>query len=202
MSDFWRSSAGFLLAWGPLGLFVLAVLDSAGLPVVGGVDALLIAFSSTHPTSAYIAAACAMVGSVAGSLILFYIARKGGEVLLAKHISRGLGARLHRWFFRYGLITVFIPALSPIPLPLKVPVFCAGALRVRVAYFIAVVFCARAIRYFALAYFGAKYGQETFTYITSHGMLFGSIAVATALAVAIGVRLSQKLQASKYQVTR
>lgn len=202
MSAFWRSSAGFLLAWGPLGLFALAVLDSAGLPVVGGVDALLIAFASAHPGSAYVGAACAIAGSLTGSLILFYVARKGGEVLLAKHISRGLGARLHRWFYRYGLITIFIPALSPIPLPMKVPVFCAGALRVRVLYFAAVVLCARVIRYFALAYFGAKYGQETLTFITSHGTLFGSIAAGLAVAVAVGVRLAQKLQANKYQVTR
>ncbi|MBV8073632.1 MAG: DedA family protein [Acidobacteriaceae bacterium] len=181
---------------------MLAVFDSAGLPIVGGVDALLIAFSSTHPQRAYIAAAGAVVGSLAGSLVLFYIARKGGEVLLARHTGSRLGARLHRWFYRYGLVTVFIPALSPIPLPMKVPVFCAGALRVRVGYFATVVVAARMIRYFALAYFGAKYGQETFTYITSHGKLFGVIAAVLALAAAIGIRLAQKLQARSYTVTR
>jgi membrane protein YqaA with SNARE-associated domain len=165
------------------------------------VDALLIAFASKHPEHAYVAAACAIAGSLAGSLVLFYIARKGGEMLLARHVERGMGARLHRWFYRYGLVTVFIPALSPIPLPMKIPVFCAGALRVRVGYFIGVVLCARAIRYFTLAYFGAKYGQETFTYITSHGALFGSIAAALAVTVAIGVRVVQRLQARSYQVT-
>ena len=155
-----------------------------------------------HPRSAYVAAACGVAGSLAGCLILFFIARKGGEVLLAHHISRGSGIRLHRWFERYGLVTVFIPALSPIPLPMKVPVFCAGALRVRVRYFAAVVLSARVIRYFALAYFGARYGQETFTFITSHGKLFGAIAAGLAVAVAIGVRLTQKIQARSYQVSR
>lgn len=180
---------------------MLAVIDSAGLPVIGGVDALLIVFSSTHPASAYVGAACAVAGSLAGSLILFFIARKGGEVLLTRHISRGSGIRLHRWFERYGLVTVFIPALSPIPLPMKIPVLCAGALRVRVRYFSAVVLCARAIRYFALAYFGVRYGQETFSFITSHGKLFGSIAAGLAVAVAVAIRLIQKLQAKSYQVT-
>ncbi len=65
---------------------MLAILDSAGLPVVGGVDALLIAVSVNQPHLAYIAAIWAILGSLAGSLILFGIARKGGEVLLAKHI--------------------------------------------------------------------------------------------------------------------
>ena len=192
---FWRHSAGFLLAWGPLGLLFLAILDSVGLPVVGGVDALLIASSSRHPETAFLGAAAAVAGSLAGSLILFLIARKGGEVLLAGHISRGMGARLHRWFTRYGLVTVFVPALSPIPLPMKIPVLCAGALEVPVGYFMAVVFIARLIRYFSLAYFGMKYGQETFQYIATHGVLLGSVAALLAVAVAVGVRLYQKHQA-------
>jgi len=189
------------LAWGPVGLLLLAILDSAGLPVVGGVDALIIAFSSTHPEEAYLGAMCAIAGSLAGSLILFYIARKGGEVLLATHISKGTGKRLHRWFSRYGLVTVFIPALSPIPMPMKIPVFCAGALRVRVGYFAAVVLAARSIRYFALAYFGAKYGAYTFHYMKSHGALFGSAAAGLAVVAGVGVRLYQKHEASMYKVS-
>ncbi len=111
------------------------MLDSAGIPVVGGVDALLIAVATTKPEQAYWSAALAIVGSLAGSLILFFIARKGGEVLLMRHVTSKTGARLHLWFQRWGLATVFVPALSPIPLPMKIPVFCAGALQVRLRLF-------------------------------------------------------------------
>ena len=89
-------------------------------------------------------------------------------MLLAKHITSRTGARLHSWFERYGLITVFIPAVSPFPLPMKVPVFCAGALDVRWAYFVSVVAAARAIRYFALAYLALHYGSRTFAFLASH----------------------------------
>lgn len=164
--------------------------------MVGGVDALLIAIATRNPTQAYIAAALAVVGSLLGSLLLYFIARAGGEVLLATHISSRRGARLHLWFQRYGLATVFIPAISPLPLPMKVPVFCAGALRVRVAYFVAVVLAARAIRYFALAYFTQRYGHSTFQFLLSHGISITLIALAIAVAVTLALRMYQRHEAA------
>lgn len=193
----WSRFAQVLISWGPHGLFVLSILDSAGLPVVGGVDALVIAIATRDPKQAYIAAMCAVAGSLIGSLILYGIARKGGEVLLAKHISSRRGARLHLWFQRYGLATVFIPAISPLPLPLKVPVFCAGALRVRVGYFVVVVLIARCIRYFALAYLGQHYGQSTVHFLISHGLHVTIIAVISAVIVIVALRIYQRHQAAK-----
>ncbi|MBV9405769.1 MAG: VTT domain-containing protein [Acidobacteriaceae bacterium] len=186
-----------LLSWGPHGLFLLAILDSTGLPVVGGVDALLITVATERPADAYMAAFWAVLGSLAGSLILFAIARKGGEVLLSKHISSRTGARLHLWFQRYGLVTVFIPALSPLPLPMKIPVFCAGALEVRWSYFIAVVLSARAIRYFALAYLGRHYGHQTFEYLVAHGIQVAVIALTLAIASVVALRLVQRHRAAE-----
>jgi uncharacterized membrane protein YdjX (TVP38/TMEM64 family) len=66
-------------------------------------------------------------------------------------------------------------------MPMKIPVFCAGALQVRWSYFISVVLSARIIRYFALAYLGRHYGRETFHFLVSH--LPFVIVVAAALAV-------------------
>lgn len=173
------------------------MLDSAGLPVVGGVDALLVTMCAESPKIAYIAALWAVAGSVAGSLLLYFIARKGGEVFLNKHVAKGTGARLHLWFQRYGLITVFVPAISPLPLPMKVPVFCAGALQVRTAYFLAVVSLARVIRYFALAYLASHYGHQTFQFLASHAILVGCIALALAVAAAVGLRLYQRQHPEK-----
>lgn len=193
--SFWHHFIELLLAWGPLGLLFLSVLDSTGLPVVGGVDALLVAIATNKPGQAYLAALCAVAGSLAGSLILFGIARKGGEVLLSRHISGRTGARLHLWFQRYGLITVFVPAISPLPMPMKIPVFCAGALAVRVAYFVVVVLSARLIRYFGLAYLGRRYGRQTAHYLLQHGVLIGSLALAIAVIVAVALRLYQRHEA-------
>jgi membrane protein YqaA with SNARE-associated domain len=176
---------------------LLAVLDSAGLPVVGGVDTLLIALAANQPHLAYIAAIWAILGSLAGSLILFGIARKGGEVLLAKHISTRRGKRLHAWFERYGLATVFIPALSPLPMPMKVPVFCAGALEVRWSYFTAVVLAARVIRYFALAYLGLHYGLEAFRFLASHVIAVAAVAIGLAVLTIAILQIVERQQAAQ-----
>ncbi|MBV9502355.1 MAG: VTT domain-containing protein [Acidobacteriaceae bacterium] len=185
-----------LIALGPLGLLFLSVIDSLGLPIVGGVDALLVTIASQRPAQAYFAAVYAIVGSIVGSLVLYGIARKGGEVLLAKHIGSRRGARLHIWFQRYGLFTVFIPAVSPIPLPMKVPVFCAGALQVRIGYFVAVVAVARVIRYFALAYLGQRFGRQTFQYLLGHWGLVVSIAAVLAIGAVVALRLVQRHEAA------
>ncbi|MBV8864460.1 MAG: VTT domain-containing protein [Acidobacteriaceae bacterium] len=191
----WHHIVNSLLTWGPYGLLLLSILDSVGLPVVGGVDSLLVAVATNEPQQAYSGAICAIAGSLAGSLLLFSIARRGGEVLLARHISGRTGAKLHLWFQRYGLITVFVPAISPLPLPMKVPVFCAGALDVRIGYFIFVVLTARVIRYFALAYLGRRYGHLTAQYLLKHGVLIGTGALALAVIVAVGLRLYQRRRA-------
>jgi membrane protein YqaA with SNARE-associated domain len=180
---------------GPFGLFLLAILDSAGMPVIGGVDALLIAIATSKPEQAYWAATLAAVGSLAGSLILFFIARKGGEVLLMRHVTSKTGARLHLWFQRWGLATVFVPALSPIPLPMKIPVFCAGALQVRLLYFVIVVVAARAIRYFGLAYLGKHFGLQTFQYLKTQGWRVAAGALLLAALLTVGLRLFQKHEA-------
>jgi membrane protein YqaA with SNARE-associated domain len=165
---------------------VLAALDSIGVPIVGGVDALLIAVSTVEPDKAYLAAVCAIVGSLAGSYFLFAIAQKGGHVLLAKHTSHGTGLKLRNWFEKYGLLTVFIPALSPIPLPMKIPVFCAGALEVRLRSFLCVVAFARIIRYFTLAYLGQRYGRYTLPFLKAHwGVVVVSVLALCAVAIVV-----------------
>ena len=172
---------------------ILSVLDSAGVPMVGGVDALLITVSIKRPDEAYLAAVCAIFGSLLGSAILFGIARKGGQTLLAKHTESRQGRRLRNWFERYGLLTVFIPALSPIPMPMKIPVFCAGALEVRWSFFLGVVFSARVLRYFTLAYLGMRYGEQWLAFLKIHWpWVVGAIAVLGALAVVI-LRAAQRM---------
>jgi membrane protein YqaA with SNARE-associated domain len=188
----WKHFLALLVAWGPQGLFLLAILDSAGLPVVGGVDLLLVNVATDSPRIAYLAAACAVAGSLIGSSILFAIARKGGELMLSRQLQTPRGARMHRWFERYGMVTVFVPALSPLPLPMKIPVFCAGALEVRWSYFLGVLFAARTLRYFALAFFAARYGTHTLLYLRTHLLSVAIIALTLAAAIVIGLQIMDR----------
>jgi membrane protein YqaA with SNARE-associated domain len=149
-------------------VFLLAILDSAGIPLPGGVDALLIFVSAVDHSSAYSAAGAAVVGSVIGSLVLFLLARKGGEQYLSRYTSSGRGARLKAWFLEYGLLTVFVPACVPIPLPLKIFIISAGALGVSPVTFALVMAAARVPRYLFLAWLGTKLGDQTLPYLKSH----------------------------------
>ena len=176
-----------LRALGPAGVLLLAVLDNAGVPVVGGVDALLVWVAITNPDAAYSAAGMAVLGSVIGSLILFFIAQKGGEAYLERHTLSRRGARFKRWFLEYGLVTVLVPALIPIPLPLKVFVISAGALGINPFVFTLVLIIARIPRYFGLAALGLQFGSETFPYLRSHiwQLTLAAVALFTTLYLII-----------------
>ena len=181
-----------LVAWGPLGVLVLSILDSTGVPMVGGVDALVVVVAAANHSAAWPAAAMATLGSLGGSLILFYLARKGGEAYLAKYTSSGRGAKFRRWFERYGLTTVFVPAAVPIPMPMKVFVLSAGAMGARASWFVAVILSARIPRYFLLAWLGTRLGPKTLPFLRANlGWLF-AIAAALFVLLYAGIRLAER----------
>lgn len=157
-----------LIAWGPPGLFLFAVIDGAGVPTPNGLDALLLLLTINRPSFAWGFAAITLVGSLIGCTFLFYMARKGGEAGLKKYRARPRFVRLEEWFQRYGLLTIFIPALLPIPLPLKFFILCAGVFEVRLPVFWAVLLAARIPRYFALAYLGSQLGTQSGPWLLAH----------------------------------
>ncbi len=130
-------------------------------------------------------AGLAVAGSLIGSFVLYFLARKGGERYLAKYTSKGRGAILRRWFTRYGMVTVVVPALFPIPLPMKIFILSAGALGVHPLVFAAVVAGARSIRYFGLAWLGTRLGGGTMPFLKSHL----GVTLLIAAAVFIGLFL-------------
>ncbi len=167
-----------LIAWGPLGILLLSILDSAGMPVAGAFDALLIFIAVERPPIAWWCAAIAVVGSSIGNIILFYVSRRGGRQFLAKSASEGRAMRFRAWFLRFGLLTVFIPALIPIPMPMKLFVITAGVLGTPLAEFLTVVISARTLRYFGEVWLGIRLGHESAGFLKSHAWQFIAYAVA------------------------
>ena len=165
-----------------MGVCVLAAIDSAGVPIPAGVDALVVLLAVANPGKAYLAALMAVIGSVAGNYILYTIARKGGRAYLDARTQTGRAAKLREWFQRYGLLTVFIPTLLPIPLPMKPFILSAGAMGVSLVNFIGVVAAGRLVRYMGLAYLGAQLGEHSMTYLKDHAWhLLGFAAVLFAV---------------------
>jgi membrane protein YqaA with SNARE-associated domain len=112
------------------------------------------------------------------------VMQRGGEKLLAKYTSSERGAKFRTWFKRYGLVTVFIPALVPLPfLPFKAFAACAGAMGVNRWKFLGVLAVGRILRYSGLAYLGVKLGtaENSKAWVKAHTWHMVFIAAAIFL---------------------
>jgi membrane protein YqaA with SNARE-associated domain len=179
---------------------LLAILDSGGIPLVGGVDGLVVFVSALDHSQAYWAAASAIAGSFIGSFFLYYLARKGGEAYLHRHTLSARGQHLRAWFQEYGLLTVFVPAFVPvIPLPVKIFILSAGALGVRPLTFTLVLIAARIPRYVFLAWLGTRLGADTLPYLRHH--LWEFILLAAVLFVILYFLITE-LHNRKFRVRK
>jgi len=173
-----------LVSWGPLGIFLVAAIESAGIPNPGGTDALLLLLAIARPQDAMLCAVLAAVGSLIGSVVFYELTRRGGEKFLAKYTAGSSGKKFREWFARYGLITVFVPALLPIPvLPYKVFAACAGAMGVPRYRFFTALAVARFPRYLALAYLGQQLGENSTAWLRDH--VWHLVALAVLIAAAL-----------------
>lgn len=187
-----RSLADTLFAWGPPGVFLLALVDSAGIPLPEGADALLLLVAASHPSVAYLSAALATLGSAIGQMFLYYVGRKGGEAYLERHTQTGRGRRFRLWFNRYGLLTVFVPTLVPAPLPLKIFVLCAGALGVSPFHLLLVTLAGRIPRFFGGAWLGRQLGEHSLAWLHQHAWELLGVAAGLFLFLWLLVRLRER----------
>ena len=185
-----------LAAYGPWGIFVLAAIDSLGIPLPTAVDLLLAAtaIGNTHaPARAYGAAILATIGSAMGNIALFQAARHGRRLFGPRASSPGSTTRFETWFCRYGLLTIFVPAVTPLaPLPLKVFVISAGALRTSFGRFVAVILAARTIRYLGLAWLGVQLGENAPDFLRHNAWILAEGALALALMFAFLLRWKRR----------
>lgn len=172
-----KEFARWATALGPWGIFLISLSDSALIPMPQGVDALLIAQSIAAPETAYFAATLAILGSLLGSLILYYMARRGGQIMLEKKASRVGVEKMRRQVEEYGAMVLFLPTAVPLPLPMKLFVIAAGVFQMRLLPFCAVLLVARSIRYFGEAYIATRYGDRTTEFLSENALLAGVIAL-------------------------
>ena len=152
---------------GAPGLFLISFLDSSVLtfPVIN--DLLLIELSIQHPAKMPLYAGMAMLGSVLGCVLLFYIAEKGGEALFHKQAGDRAQA-IRNWVVKNGFGGMLIAALLPPPTPFKVFVVAAGVFEVPLASFASAIALARMARYFGIGYLAIRYGREAMPYLLQH----------------------------------
>lgn len=180
MNHFWE----VLKALGPWGVLIVSTVESLGIPNPGGTDWLLVGMAIARPDDAAWCAAMAVLGSLIGTAAFFDVMRRGGEKLLARYTSSERGEKFRIWFQKYGLLTVFIPALVPLPfLPFKAFAACAGAMGVPRWRFMGVLAVGRTVRYSALAYLGVKLGtvENSKKWVKGHTWHLAVLAVGIFL---------------------
>jgi membrane protein YqaA with SNARE-associated domain len=182
-----------LITFGPWGVFLLGFTDSLGIPLPATMDALLVLVAVKAPHRAYFTALLAVLGTAGGSITLFLAVRHGRRLFLKSESSPGRRQRFERWFDRYGMLTVFIPAVVPVlPLPLKVFVVSAAALKTPFSKFLTVILVARVIRYFGEAYLGIQLGADAQTFLVRHIWMIVAIVLALAAAAYLLIRMSDR----------
>ena len=184
-----------LYAFGPVGVLVLGVIDSVGIPLPDAVDFFVIAVAaeSVHnPAHAWFTAFMALIGSLIGNVALFQAARHGRRLFGKSGNTPAKPSRFHNWFYRYGLASIFVPAMVPVPLPLKVFVISAGALQTPFSRFLAVIISARTIRYFGEAYLGLRLGQDAQGFLIRNGWTLAGVALAVAFAIVWLLKVNER----------
>ncbi len=180
---------------GALGLFSLAILDSAPVPTFGGPDILLAILTARHVDPWYEFAAVATAGSVIGAYLTFRIARKAGSAYLNSKFGAGRVSMFLGLFKRWGTGTLVASTAIPFPFPTSMVFAAAGASDYRTGKYLVVVAICRAVRYSAIAVVADRYGRH-FVHALRHpaeywGWVLLFVVMALGLIV-VGILINRK----------
>lgn len=159
-----------LIPLGPWGILLIAFVDAAflGIPM----DPLVAYFVYRRPGMFWLYALMGAAGSALGSLVVYYIGRKGEEMLLEKRIPKQTLRRIRRAFERHEFLALMVPAMLPPPTPFKLFVLTAGGLKMRLDHFLLAIFSGRTIRFTLISvltiFFGPQIITLTASLVTQH----------------------------------
>ena len=184
MKSFVAWIQAFAAGIGGPGLFIIAFLDSSfvSLPQIN--DLLVISMVIQHPYWMPYYAAMATLGSVAGCLVLYFLARKGGDAFIRRRFKGRMLERATALVQKYGVLSLVIPAILPPPAPFKLFVLLAGVSGLRIVPFMLSIAVGRGVRYFGIGLLTVWYGQRAVAFLETHGT---TVAIAVAVAAAIGI---------------
>lgn len=188
---------GFALALGGPGLFVIAFLDSSFLSFPEVNDLLIIWLTVQHPERMIYYATMTTLGSLSGCLVLYGLARKGGETFLRKRVHERHVERTTALFRRYGLLAILVPSVLPPPAPFKIFVLAAGVARVRLLHFVTAVALGRGFRYFGQGLLAVWYGEAAVEFVKRNARPVAIAVAAVLLAGGVLFILWQRRQSGR-----
>ena len=174
---------GLLQPLGSWGVFAIAAIDGSllGMPL----DPVVAGYVYQDHRKFLLYVIMASAGSAAGSIVLYLIGYKGGEVLLQKRMSQQKFESMRRSFDRHEFWALMFPAMLPPPFPFKLFVLAAAAFEMKFAHFELAIFAGRFVRFLILALLTIKFGPQVVsilgTLVHEHrAALLGAVGLAIA----------------------
>ncbi len=125
---------GPLGVWGVMGF---AFIDAAmfGMPI----DAIVCGYAYAKPSHLLLYSLGAAVGSALGSLVVYVIGYKGGEVMLKKRMGEARFNRITASFEKREFVLLTVISMLPPPTPFKLFVLAAGMAEMRPLRFLSAI---------------------------------------------------------------
>ncbi len=178
--------AGAAAFLGPWGVFFIALADSAFVPMPQGVDALLLAQAIATPEIAHLAAGLGVLGSLIGSVVLYFLARRAGKAMLERRLSAAGIHRLSELVGKWGAAALIPVTMIPMPMPMKPMVLAAGIFQMPLASFCLAVAVSRIVRYFGVVFLAMRYGDRALELAADH-LHLAIVGCALFAALFVGV---------------
>lgn len=179
-------------AYGGIGIFVIAFLDSTILSFPFITDLLVVAASTRKPEWMPYYSLSATIGSTLGCLSLYYAAKKGGQAFFKRH-ARRFGERVHGWVEKHAFWSMFIPALMPPPFPFEVFTIAEGVFAAPLSRFLLGVLLGRGARFFLEGLLGLRYGRSINRFFFQHETGTVVFFIAAAVVFAAGYFIFQRI---------
>ncbi len=190
----------YLITFGPLGLFVVALLDSTFVPLPSSADALMLLLTTAHPRWMVFYALIATAGSALGCWILYLISRRAGARALNK-FSEAKQKRVKDLIERYDMLAVLVATVLPPPFPFKLFVITAGVFRFSLLRFMIAIVAGRAFRFLLEGYFAVRYGSEAKALLAHYYPWIGLGAAIAIVAFVVLRKVIKKGTAASVEQT-
>lgn len=188
-----------LPALGGVGLLFSAFIDSSFVPLPLVTDLILMELSSRHPMRMPYYAAMAAVGSLLGSIWIYWLARKGGEAYYRKTQGHPPG-RIRKLIREHPMASVLFPAIAPFPVPFKPFVIAQGVFQVPFVTFVIGTLIGRGALFFFEGFLGARYGAAAKEFMATQK--WASVALVLGLVLLfLAIRRVTAFHRSEYSQT-
>jgi len=154
----------------PLGLWgvlLIAVVDGStiGLPI----DVAVAGYVYADRPRFLLYVLMAALGEAIGSIFVYWVGFKGGEVLLRKRMAPEKLAKIEYAFNHHEFWALMFPAMIPPPWPFKLFELSAAAFEMPIAKYLLAIFAGRFVRFLAVALLTLKFGPG---FIQASGAFF------------------------------